>query len=113
MEEESGFDSVSWERNDQHPASPSSQPFASETSLPHRPSSDRRTSTASSEPQAGDNADAVDLAGIGKDGVLDCTVDAPLKENDGTKDAYVSYRITTHVCAKIVDWEVLRTNNTG
>lgn len=30
-------------------------------------------------------------------GVLECTVDTPLKENDGTKDAYISYLITTHV----------------
>lgn len=29
---------------------------------------------------------------------LDCTVDTPIKENDGTKDAFVSYLITTHVC---------------
>ncbi|KAH6959289.1 hypothetical protein HG530_009419 [Fusarium avenaceum] len=27
---------------------------------------------------------------------LDCTVDTPIKENDGTKDAFVSYLITTH-----------------
>ena len=47
--------------------------------------------------QAGPQADAVDLAGIG-DGRLDCTVDTPLKENDGTKDAYVSYLVTTRVC---------------
>lgn len=48
------------------------------------------------EAQAGDHADGVDLAGIG-DGTLECTVDTPLKENDGTKDAYVSYLITTNV----------------
>jgi sorting nexin-4 len=47
-------------------------------------------------PQAGPLADAVDLAGIG-DGVLECRVDSPLKENDGTKDAYISYLVTTHV----------------
>ena len=46
--------------------------------------------------QAGRNADAVDLAGIGE-GRLECTVEKPLKENDGTKDAYVSYQVTTHV----------------
>ncbi|KAL1845246.1 hypothetical protein VTK73DRAFT_816 [Phialemonium thermophilum] len=28
--------------------------------------------------------------------VLECTVSEPHKENDGTKDAYVSYLITTH-----------------
>lgn len=31
------------------------------------------------------------------EGVLDCIVGSPLKENDGTKDAYISYLITTHV----------------
>lgn len=29
---------------------------------------------------------------------LECTVGAPIKENDGTKDAFVSYLVTTHVC---------------
>ena len=47
--------------------------------------------------QAGHMADRVDLGGIG-DGRLECTVEAPLKENDGTKDAYISYLVTTHVC---------------
>ena len=51
----------------------------------------------SSEPQAGEHADNVDLAGIGRDGVLEVTVDTPIKENDGTKDAYVSYLVVTHV----------------
>ncbi|RMZ79371.1 hypothetical protein DV738_g3366, partial [Chaetothyriales sp. CBS 135597] len=40
--------------------------------------------------------DATDLTGISRDGVLEVTVDTPLKENDGTKDAYVSYLVTTH-----------------
>jgi sorting nexin-4 len=29
--------------------------------------------------------------------ILECTVSKPQKENDGTKDAYVSYLITTNV----------------
>jgi sorting nexin-4 len=29
--------------------------------------------------------------------ILECTISEPHKENDGTKDAYVSYLITTHV----------------
>lgn len=53
----------------------------------------QRANTTS--PQAGRNADAVDLAGPGE-GRLDCTVSSPQKENDGTKDAYVSYLVTTH-----------------
>ncbi|KAA8575316.1 hypothetical protein EYC84_004490 [Monilinia fructicola] len=45
--------------------------------------------------QAGSNADAIDLAGVGE-GVLECLVGSPIKENDGTKDAFVSYLVTTH-----------------
>ncbi|KAK8168520.1 putative sorting nexin-4 [Phyllosticta citrichinensis] len=29
------------------------------------------------------------------EGLLECNVDRPQKENDGTKDAYISYRVTT------------------
>lgn len=96
MEEESGFDSVQWDRADRVPTSPSGPSFE-DSSLPHRSTSDHRASSGGDGPQAGDNADALDLAGIGIDGILDCTVDSPLKENDGSKDAYVSYKITTHV----------------
>jgi sorting nexin-4 len=44
--------------------------------------------------------DPLDLAGVG-DGILECTVTAPIKENDGTKDVFVSYLVTTHVCAEL------------
>ncbi|KAL2063353.1 hypothetical protein VTL71DRAFT_5158 [Oculimacula yallundae] len=43
----------------------------------------------------GRHADGMDLAGVGE-GVLECTVTQPIKENDGTKDAYVSYMVTTN-----------------
>lgn len=46
--------------------------------------------------QLGNTADAMDLAGVGE-ATLQCTVTAPIKENDGTKDAYVSYLVTTNV----------------
>lgn len=46
--------------------------------------------------QLGRNADPLDLAGVGE-GKLECTVTSPIKENDGTKDAYVSYLVTTNV----------------
>lgn len=42
-------------------------------------------------------ADPLDNAGIGN-GHLECTVTAPLKEGDGSKDSYVSYLVTTNVC---------------
>lgn len=99
MDEHDDFDNVSW-RND--PESDASRPTTSGTDAeePHRRDQDtngkRRMSSAHDEPQAGSLADAVDLAGIG-DGVLECRVDSPLKENDGTKDAYISYLVTTNV----------------
>ena len=46
--------------------------------------------------QAGRNADEMDLVRVGT-ATLECTVTQPIKENDGTKDAYVSYLVTTHV----------------
>ena len=94
MDDHGEFDSVSWQREDAQQAEPS-VPFPS--SLPERPAGARRSESMSSEQQAGEHADQVDLAGIGRDGVLEVTVDAPLKENDGTKDAYVSYLVTTNV----------------
>ena len=91
------FDSVSW-RND--PDGDSSRPGMGGSSQPEETiyganSSGKRKANHGST-QAGTDADAVDLAGIG-DGRLDCSVDTPLKENDGTKDAYVSYLVTTTV----------------
>lgn len=92
------FDSVSWQNDEAD--SEASRPTTGTTSEPGEPvyganASGKRKARESSN-QAGAQADAVDLAGIG-DGILDCTVDLPLKENDGTKDAYVSYLVTTHV----------------
>ena len=92
------FDSVSW-RNE--PDIDSSRPNTSDNSQPEEtmygPKSSGKRKANHSSAQAGADADAVDLAGIG-DGRLDCTVDSPLKENDGTKDAYMSYLVTTTVC---------------
>ena len=96
------FDSVSWQNE---PDIDSSRPDTAGKSQPDETtygakSSGKRKANHGST-QAGADADAVDLAGVG-DGRLDCTVDTPLKENDGTKDAYVSYLVTTTVrfCVK-------------
>jgi sorting nexin-4 len=54
----------------------------------------------------GRNADPLDTAGVGE-GTLECTVTSPIKENDGSKDAYVSYLVTTNVrslCQMIDFW---------
>lgn len=101
MDQHDDFDSVSWKHD---PDSDVSRPTTASTDaaetggIEHDSNGKRRMSSAEEEPQAGPLADAVDLAGIG-DGVLECRVDSPLKENDGTKDAYISYLVTTHVCA--------------
>jgi sorting nexin-4 len=100
MDDTGGFDSVQWERDrDSRPSEDGSTAtgFPPQASLPDRSLNNGRSGSTSSEPQAGVNADAVDLAGIGPEGILLCTVDSPLKENDGTKDAYVSYLVSTHV----------------
>ena len=94
MDDHGEFDSVSWQREETHQAE-SSAPFPS--NLPERPANERRSDNLASEPHAGEHADGVDLAGIGRDGVLEVMVDTPLKEGDGTKDAYVSYLVTTNV----------------
>ena len=87
------FDSVSWQNE---PDSDVSRPNTAQAQYGSSTTGKRNTSAVSA--QAGQAADEVDLAGIGQHGRLDCTVDTPLKENDGTKDAYVSYLVTTHVC---------------
>ena len=104
MDEDNQFDSVQWQRDpepQQHnDASESSLP--PQHTLPSRPAPGR--SNSSHEAQAGDGADGVDLAGIGADGSLEVTVDTPLKENDGTKDAYVSYLVSTHVSRSVLPY---------
>ena len=47
--------------------------------------------------QAGHNADAQDLAGPGAHGNLECNVDKPQKEGEGTQNPYISYAVTTNV----------------
>ncbi|PGH07402.1 sorting nexin-4 [Helicocarpus griseus UAMH5409] len=92
----SDFDSVSW----RNPDSDVSRPTTSGTDAEDadRPSLDingkRRMSSTEDESQLGRHP-AGDIAGLG-DGILECTVDTPLKESGGTKDAYISYLITTH-----------------
>lgn len=53
--------------------------------------------------QAGENADALDLAGPGAHGKLEISVTKPQKENEGTQNQFISYLVSTHVCATRVD----------
>lgn len=90
------FDNVSW--RDESVIEQPRAANAGQSSHNERPRKKANGKKRDSETfQAGPAADAVDLAGVG-DGRLDCTVTAPLKENEGSKDAYVSYLVTTHVC---------------
>ena len=84
------FDSVSWQNE---PENDVSRPNSTQKHYESDNSRKRKAKSGSSQ----EGSDAVDLAGIG-DGRLECKVDTPLKENDGTKDAYVSYLVTTSVC---------------
>lgn len=89
------FDNVSW--RDEPVAEQPRPAIAAQSSFNDRQKKKVNGKKKNSRPsQAGPTADAVDLAGVG-DGRLDCSVTAPLKENEGTKDAYVSYLVTTHV----------------
>lgn len=88
------FDNVSWQNN------PAAHGAASSVVSPRGVSDDEGPGDTNGKGNAGGglgpNADALDLAGVGE-GVLECTVTNPIKENDGTKDTYVSYLVTTNV----------------
>lgn len=91
------FDSVSWQNESEREVpKTSSLPHQEGESDTSRPPANGKRRLSSTPQQAGRHADAVDLGGIG-DGTLECTVDTPMKESEGTKDAYVSYLVTTHV----------------
>ncbi|TVY44589.1 Sorting nexin, partial [Lachnellula occidentalis] len=85
------FANVSWQSDHaaQEPASSGGSPGAAVQ--------DQENTGSKRRPEGplGIHADALDLAGVGE-GVLECTVTSPLKENDGSKDAYVSYLVTTN-----------------
>jgi sorting nexin-4 len=88
------FDNVHWRDEDE-------DSVVDFPNFPNRPASDLNGGggPSSGEPlQAGPNADQLDLAGVGR-GVLETTVSDPQTEGEGTKDAYVSYLVTTDVCA--------------
>ena len=92
MDQNDHFDSVSWK---QDVASDSSRPTTSGTDVDtsegytHDHNGKRRMSYA---PEEAPPTQLID------DGILECRVDSPLKENDGTKDTFISYLVTTHVC---------------
>lgn len=82
--EQEDFSSVSWnsERAAERPPSQSQAPPAGDA--------------PDSNGYQGQEANHLD-AGLGEE-VLECTVSQPLKENEGSKDVFVSYLISTYVC---------------
>lgn len=91
------FDSVSWRNEDSETSRPNTAGPSHDQDHTSTPRSNGKRKATTPVQQAGEGADAVDLAGIGGQARLDCTVSSPLKEHDGTKDAYVSYLVTTDV----------------
>lgn len=89
--EQGNFTNLSWEDGHEHASSVASPRGEAEGGAAEQ--NDRVGGTSV---QAGRDADDLDLAGVGS-ATLECTVTHPMKENDGTKDAYVSYLVTTHV----------------
>ncbi|KAL8923604.1 MAG: hypothetical protein Q9208_004551 [Pyrenodesmia sp. 3 TL-2023] len=89
------FDSVSWRNEDSNDSRPNTAGVGNDRNRDSSPRSNGKRKAAQPTPQAGEDAQAIDIAGIGEHGRLDCTVSSPLKEHDGTKDAYVSYLVTT------------------
>lgn len=86
---ENDFDSVQWHHREEEQSE--SQAATSKDDAGKRPQS----KTSHLPPDH--NADAVDTAGIGPEGYLECVVGTPQKEHEGTKDAYISYLISTNV----------------
>jgi hypothetical protein len=88
------FTNLSWDQdNHEHDPSVANPQGRSEDGAPQN----KNGRSGSTSLQAGRNADDLDLAGVGN-ATLECTVTQPMKENDGTKDAYISYLVTTNVC---------------
>jgi sorting nexin-4 len=98
MDIDEDFDDVSWQ-NDVEQAPPKAQ-TARKPEETARTNIDRHGKGRAAEPASPRKtmAEAIDLAST-LDGILQCSVDSPQKENDGTKDAFISYKVTTHVCS--------------
>lgn len=88
--DQDNFSNISWHSEQNRPGA---------SSL-HAPMDGHDSDSPDAQPQQLESVNPADIqpldAGMGGE-VLDCTVSEPLTENAGTKDAYVSYLITTNV----------------
>ncbi|KAK4180141.1 putative sorting nexin-4 [Triangularia setosa] len=89
--DQDNFSNISWhsEQNEDHAGPSTSSTREHMTSSPEFSKTIPDTGRSSSDGRGHD-------PGHTGDEVLECTVSDPHKENDGTKDAYVSYLITTN-----------------
>ncbi|KAK4191864.1 putative sorting nexin-4 [Podospora australis] len=88
--DQDNFSNISWHsEHNQDDAGPS-------TSSPREALSSPEFSTSIPDPGRAGSDEHDDRHGHLGGEILECTVSDPHKENDGTKDAYVSYLITTH-----------------
>jgi sorting nexin-4 len=89
VDQQDNFSNISWhsDANPHNTEGAGSSSAAQDALAP-----DSENGTQEGEPQL----EQLDPAGLGGE-ILECTVSEPHKENDGTKDAYVSYLITTNV----------------
>ncbi|ATY64244.1 vacuolar targeting protein Atg24 [Cordyceps militaris CM01] len=81
--EQDNFSSVSW-----------SEPTDGAAAMPPQQTGASDRDAGAAPPSTGKVGLPQDATGGGH--ILDCTVGTPIKENDGSKDAFVSYLITTH-----------------
>ncbi|KAL9058368.1 MAG: hypothetical protein Q9162_001823 [Coniocarpon cinnabarinum] len=89
------FDSVQWTREQERSSSPEipqSPPQKLKSNGKRRQSGHNKSNSQSRPP---------DPAELQKQGFLECTVENPQKEADGTKEAYVSYLVVTNSDFKV------------
>ena len=92
--DQDNFSSVSWSSERDNATSSHGLTDSHNPSEPFSPSGGEETHDHDPDRSSTGGAD---------NSTLDCTVTEPIKENDGTKDAYVSYLITTSVSESCSD----------
>lgn len=90
MEEHDNFAEISWQSSE--PSAQLSPSTRNTTTI----ESDSLGASKNDNGKLSQKSYPVDFDGIGE-GMIECKVTQPIKENDGTKDAYVSYVVTTNV----------------
>jgi sorting nexin-4 len=97
--DQDNFSNISWHsEQESSTVVPSAAASAHESAASEYPGSSRQDGARTVE---GEDANLEPAHG-GE--ILECVVSDPRKENDGTKDAYVSYMITTHV--GLCSWDI-------